>query len=85
MKEPIPSVGEYPKLAKAVSGYLEIDLFKNADLHAGYFCYNCTYFVKPGHCAIVDDIGPDVDGKQSGLIAPHGVCTLWNENASEAR
>ena len=46
---------QYPKLSKAVSGYLEIDHFKNADLHTGYFCYNCIYFIKDNHCAIVED------------------------------
>ncbi|MGN6633287.1 MAG: hypothetical protein ACTHKP_13785, partial [Nitrososphaeraceae archaeon] len=42
---------QYPRLSKATSGYLEIDQFKHADLHTGYFCYNCTYFIKPNHCA----------------------------------
>jgi hypothetical protein len=55
-------------------------------LHAGYFCYNCVYFIKKGnHCAIVEDSGPDVNGKESGIIAPHGVCTLWDPNKEEAR
>jgi hypothetical protein len=44
---------QYPKLSKASSGYLEIEHFKNADLHTGYFCYDCTYFIKDNHCAIV--------------------------------
>jgi hypothetical protein len=57
----IPTDKQYPKLSKATSGYLEIDYFKNADLHAGYFCYNCTYFIEEGnHCTIVEDSGPDV-------------------------
>lgn len=84
-RSPIQQEGQYPKLPKTVSGYQEIDLFKNADLRAGYFCFNCTYFIKPNHCAIVDDAGPDVQEKQSGVIAPHGVCTLWDENAAESR
>jgi hypothetical protein len=54
---------QYPKLSKASSGYLEIEHFKNADLHTGYFCYNCTYFIKDNHCAIVEDTGPDVNGR----------------------
>src|SRR5919204_3387466 len=77
----IPTDKQYPKLSKASSGYLEIDLFKNSDLHTGYFCYNCIYFIKEGnHCAIVEDSGPDVNGKESGIIAPYGVCTLWDPN-----
>lgn len=75
----------YPKLSKAASGYLEIDHFKNADLHTGYFCYNCIYFIKDNHCAIVEDTGPDVNGRESGIIAQHGLCTLWDPNEEEAR
>jgi hypothetical protein len=82
----IPINKQYPKLSKASTGYLEIDLFNNSDLHTGYFCYDCVYFIKDGnHCAIVKDSGPDVNGKESGMIAPHGVCTLWNPNEEEAR
>jgi hypothetical protein len=76
---------QYPKLSKATSGYLEIEHFKSADLHSGYFCYNCTYFIKPNHCAIVDDSGPDVYNKESGVIAPYGLCTLWDPNEQEIR
>ncbi|HZC49906.1 MAG TPA: hypothetical protein VE244_12695 [Nitrososphaeraceae archaeon] len=42
----IPTDKEYPKISKATSGYLEIEHFKNVDLHTGYFCYNCAYFIK---------------------------------------
>ena len=49
----------------SASGYLEIEHFKNTDLHTGYFCYNCAYFIKPNHCAIVEDNGPDVYNKGS--------------------
>jgi hypothetical protein len=80
----IPTDKQYPKLSKATSGYLEIDYFKNADLHSGYFCYNCTYFIKEGnHCAIVEDSGPDVREQESGIIAPFGICTLWDPNEME--
>jgi hypothetical protein len=81
----IPTDKQYPKLSKAASGYLEVEHFKNADLHTGYFCYNCTYFIKGNHCAIVEDSGPDVNGKESGVIAPYGVCTLWDPNEQETR
>jgi hypothetical protein len=83
--ENIPTDKQYPKLSKSTSGYIEIELFKNADLHTGYFCYDCTYFIKDNHCAIVQDEGPDVDGEESGTIAPYGVCTLWYPNEEEAR
>ena len=86
----IPTDKQYPKLSKAASGYLEIEHFKNADLHIGYFCYNCTYFIKGNnnnnnHCAIVEGNGPDVYGRESGVIAPYGVCTLWDPNEEETR
>jgi len=76
---------QYPKLPKSTSGYVEVEHFKNADLHTGYFCYNCTYFIKDNHCAIVEDSGPDVNEKESGIIAPYGICTLWDPNDEETR
>ena len=81
----IPHDKQYPKLSKATSGYVEVEHFKNADLHTGYFCYNCTYFIKGNHCAIVEDSGPDVNEKESGIIAPYGICTLWDPNEEETR
>jgi hypothetical protein len=57
---------QYPRLSKASSGYLQIEQFKNVDLHTGYFCYNCVYFIKDNQCAIVGDSGPDVRGEESG-------------------
>ena len=83
--ENIPTDKQYPKLSKSTSGYIKIESFKNADIHTGYFCYNCTYFIKDNHCAIVQDGGPDVNGEESGTIAPYGVCTLWYPNEQEAR
>ena len=59
------------------------DISKDSDHHTGYFCYNCVYFIKPNHCAIVTDEGPDVYGKTSGQIAPHGICALWEPNKEE--
>ena len=81
----IPTDKRYPKLSKASSGYLEIEHFKNSDLHTGYFCYNCMYFIKPNHCAIVTDEGPDVYDKSSDQIAPYGICSLWEPNKEEMR
>jgi hypothetical protein len=83
--EVIPADRQYPKLSKAASGYLEIDQFKNADQTAGYFCFNCIYFIKGDQCAIVENGGPDVNGRESGMIAPHGLCTVWAPNEEVAR
>ena len=41
--------------------------------------------MKPNHCAIVTDDGPDVYTKSSGEIAPHGICALWEPNKEEMR
>lgn len=73
----IPKDKDYVKLSKATSGYLEIPYFINSELDRGYFCNNCLYFVDKDDCAIVKKEGPDVQGKESGMIARHGVCTLW--------
>jgi hypothetical protein len=72
---------DYPKLSKATSGYLELAQFVDAELDAGYFCNSCMYFLKESQeCAIVKSSGPDIDGEDSGTIAPYGVCTLWMPN-----
>ena len=73
------------KLAKATARYMEMEQFKDSDHHTGYFCYNCIYFMKPNHCAIVTDEGADVYDKTSGEIAPHGICALWEPNQKEMR
>jgi hypothetical protein len=41
--------------------------------------------MKPNHCAIVTDEGPDVYGQNSGEIALHGICALWEPNKEEMR
>jgi hypothetical protein len=71
------------KLAKVTVRYIEMEQFKDSDHHTGYFCYNCIYFMKPNHCAIVTDEGADVYNKTSGEIAPHGICALWEPNENE--
>jgi hypothetical protein len=71
------------KLMKVGARYIEIQEFKDSDHHKGYFCYNCTYFVKPHHCAIVTDEGTDILGHSSGVIAPHGICSIWVPNKDE--
>jgi len=73
------------KLSKVTARYMEMEEFKDSDHHTGYFCYNCIYFMKPNHCAIVTDEGQDVYGKSSGEIAPYGICALWEPNKEEMR
>src|SRR5919199_4771089 len=71
------------KVAKTAARYMEMEEFKDSDRHAGYFCYNCMYFIKPNHCAIVTDEGPDAYGMTSDQVAPHGICALWEPNKQE--
>jgi hypothetical protein len=73
------------KLTKMSARYMQMDPFSDSDHHTGYFCYNCVYFMKPNHCAIVTDGGPDVNGRTSGVIAPHGICALWEANDKEIK
>ena len=71
------------KLPKIAARYIELEQFKDSDHHKGYFCYNCAYFVKPHHCTIVADQGMDIRGGSSGIIAPHGLCSIWIPNEKE--
>jgi len=73
------------KLTKVAARYIEMEQFKDSDHHTGYICYNCTYFMKPNHCAIVDDEGQDIRGHDSGVIAPYGICAVWEPNEQEIR
>ena len=73
------------KLTKVSSGYMALENFKNSDLHRGYFCYNCIYFMKPNHCAIVTDEGQDLHGKTSNEIASYGICSLWTPSEKEIK
>jgi len=52
LTETIDQSKKYLKISKATSGYLEVDLFKNADLNKGYFCNNCLYFYLNNDCKI---------------------------------
>jgi hypothetical protein len=71
------------KLPKIAARYIELEQFKDSDHHKGYFCYNCAYFVKPHHCTIVTDEGLDILGRSSGIIASHGLCSMWIPNEKE--
>ena len=74
---------ELKKLNKQTVRYTEFEQFKKTDHHTGYFCYNCIYFMKPSSCAIVSSQGLDFNGKSSGIIAPHGICSIWEPNEKE--
>jgi hypothetical protein len=67
----IAQVTGLQKLAKVSARYLDMEQFRDSDLEAGYFSYNCIYFMKPNHCAIVADDGADAFGKTSNEIAPY--------------
>ena len=75
---------DFPKISKTTAGYIEEKRFENNNLATGgYFCSNCTYFIKDNECAIVKSSGSDVNENTSGEILPYGSCDLWvssNEN-----
>ena len=69
----------FQKFSKLKASYIEYDKFAefaDSNLHEGYFCYNCIYWINAsgGKCMLVEDNGPDVLGKVSDVIA-HG-CRL---------
>ena len=78
----VGNITKFQKQSKLKSAYVEREEFKDANLHEGYFCYNCLYWIDSmgGKCMIVDDEGPDVFGKVSGIIAPHGCCNGYEAN-----
>jgi hypothetical protein len=71
------------RLAKVNARYLDMEQFRDSDLEAGYFSYNCIYFMKPNHCAIVADDVVEAFGKASNETAPHSICALWELNKRE--
>ena len=81
----VGNITKFQKQSKLKAAYLERDEFKNSDLHRGYFCYNCIYFMRPNHCAIVTDEGQDIEGNISNMIAPYGVCSVWTPNEKEIK
>jgi hypothetical protein len=70
------------KRNKLEASYIEYDKFADSNLHEGYFCYNCVYWssMQGGRCMLVDSDGPDVQGKVSNVIAPHGCCQAYDPN-----
>jgi hypothetical protein len=81
----IGNVSKFQKLSKLKSGYMEREEFKDSDLHKGFFCYNCIYWIDMtgGKCMIVDDKGPDSFGNVSDVIAPHGCCNGYEPDFDE--
>ena len=81
----IDNTTKFQKQSKLKSGYIERDEFKSSNLHKGFFCYNCIYWIDlgGGKCMIVNNNGPDSFCKVSDVIAPHGCCSLYEPDYDE--
>jgi len=77
----VGNITKFQKQSKLKSAYVEREEFKDANLHEG----NCIYWIDSlgGKCMIVDDKGPDVFGKVSDIIAPHGRCNGYEPNSEK--
>jgi hypothetical protein len=78
----VGNITKFQKQSKLKAAYMAREEFKDSDLHKGFFCYNCIYWVDSmgGKCMIVDDKGPDIFGNISDVIAPHGCCNGYEHN-----
>ena len=78
----VDNLTKFKKKSKLQASYIEYDKFAGSNLHEGYFCYNCIYWMSAGggKCMLVEDKGPDVMGKVSDVIAPHGCCMAYEPN-----
>jgi hypothetical protein len=78
----VDNLSKFKKFSKLKASYIEYDKFVDSNLHEGYFCYNCIYWISTsgGKCMLVEDNGPDVLGKVSDIIAPHGCCAGYEAN-----
>lgn len=76
------NLSKFEKFSKLKASYIEYDKFKDSNLHQGYFCYNCIYWVNTqgGQCMLVKHEGEDVMGNKSKVIAPHGCCAGYEAN-----
>jgi High potential iron-sulfur protein len=83
----VENITKARKASKLKTAYIERDEFKDSDLHKGYFCYNCTFWLDTmgGRCMIVKEKGPDVFGKVSDVIAPHGWCNAYEPNQDKIK
>ena len=78
----IDNLTKFKKRSKLQASYIEYDKFSDSNLHEGYFCYNCIYWMNQsgGRCMLVENEGPDVKGNLSSVIAPHGCCMAYEAN-----
>jgi hypothetical protein len=78
----VDNLSKFKKFSKLKASYIEYDKFADSNLHEGYFCYNCIYWISMGggKCMLVEEKGPDVMGKVSDVIAPHGCCAGYEAN-----
>ena len=78
----VDNLSKFKKFSKLKASYVEYDKFADSNLYEGYFCYNCIYWIgaSGGKCMRVEDEGPDVQGKVSDVIAPHGCCSGYEAN-----
>jgi hypothetical protein len=78
----VDNLTKFKKFSKLKASYVEYDDFADSNLHEGYFCYNCIYWINAGggKCMLVEDKGADVLGKVSDVIAPHGCCAGYEPN-----
>jgi hypothetical protein len=76
------NLSKFKKFSKMKASYTQYDKFADSNLHEGYFCYNCIYWINAGggKCMLVEDNGPDVLGRVSDIIAPHGCCAGYEAN-----
>jgi hypothetical protein len=78
----VDNLSKFKKFTKLRASYIEYDKFSDSNLHEGYFCYNCIYWINAGggKCMLVEESGHDVLGKASDVIAPHGCCSGYEPN-----
>ena len=57
----VDNLSKFKKFSKLKASYIEYDKFADSNLHEGYFCYNCIYWISTsgGKCMLVEDNGPD--------------------------
>ena len=53
----VDNLSKFKKFSKLKASYVEYDKFADSNLHEGYFCYNCIYWIgaSGGKCMLVED------------------------------
>jgi hypothetical protein len=66
----VDNISKFKKFSKLKASYVEYDRFTDSNLHEGYFCYNCIYWINASgeKCMLVEDDGPYVLGKLLMLL-----------------